>query len=162
MADLRELYESLGFKQVQSYIQSGNVIFESDLSAEQCEVYVRQAINERYGFEVPTTIVTSEFWQRLVTENPFLKRDANIPIERLYVTLLGEKPATEHIRKLEAFDFGEDRWRLDERCIYLCYQTRLSDSKLDNNRLERLLKVSATTRNWKTTLKLYEIVTASE
>lgn len=162
MAGLRDLYADLGFRDVVSYIQSGNVIFKSRKSAQSCVTAIQKGIKSVYEFDVPVQIWTAEQLQMIVEQNPFLAAEPEVPLEQLYVTFLAEEPKQEHLQTLKDFDFGEDVWSLSGKVIYLKYATRYSNSKLNNNFIEKKLKVSATSRNWKTTLKLHELSNALE
>jgi len=161
MADLRDLYVDLGFSEVVSYIQSGNVIFDSRKSAKSCISIIQVGIKTAYGFDVPVQILTVDQWRKTIDSNPFLMVEPEIANEQLYVTFLAEKPKKEDVESLKDFYFGEDAWTLAGAIIYCKYATRYSNSKLNNNFIEKKLKASATSRNWKTTLKLLELSTAS-
>ena len=93
MKDLKSLYEKLGLSKVETYIQSGNVIFESDqkLSNANLELKIQQALAETYGFDVPVIVRTAEEWAESVVNNPFWKeKDADI--DRLHLTFLKDLP----------------------------------------------------------------------
>ena len=157
MADLKDLYLRIGMKNPVTYIQSGNVIFDSRRSARSCVSAIQKAIEAAYKFVVPVQVLTVDDWSLAVQGNPFLAANSAIPIERLYIAFLDEIPEAEYVAHLEAADFGDDKWHLEGKRIYLCYATKCSNSKLTNNLIEKKLKVSATTRNWKTTLKLHDL-----
>src|SRR5690349_15767045 len=92
MTDLKELYESLTFKDVTPFIQSGNVIFKSKKSPdEKLAKKIEDAIHKRYGFDVPVIIRTVEEMQHTISANPFLQQK-NIDVEKLHVTFLAEIP----------------------------------------------------------------------
>src|SRR3954471_13536569 len=75
MTDLKALYEGLKFKEVITYIQSGNVIFKSKSASDQkLAKRIEDAIYERYGFTVPVIIRTAEEMEHAISANPFLKQ----------------------------------------------------------------------------------------
>ena len=103
MKDLKSLYEKLGLSKVETYNQSGNVIFESDqkLSNANLELKIQQALAETYGFDVPVIVRTAEEWAESVVNNPFWKeKDADI--DRLHLTFLKDLPVPEKLEKISA------------------------------------------------------------
>lgn len=162
MKDLKMLFQSLDFENVQTYIQSGNVVFEAAEKENEQEMSfkIAEAILRKYGFEVPILVFKKEEWQKAVIENPFL-REENVATKSLYVTFLAEKPKAENLAKLESVSFLPDIFTVSDKRIYLKVE-KYGKTKLSNNFFERKLKVSATTRNWKTVLKLYDISTKNE
>ena len=102
MKDLKVLFEKLGFSKVETYIQSGNVVFESDQrfsNAEQ-EMKIQQAIAETFGFDIPAIVRTSEEWAESIDCNPFWK-EKEVDIDRLHLTFLKEKPSPEKLEKIK-------------------------------------------------------------
>lgn len=164
MADLKALCEDLGWKNVVSYIQSGNLIFNSDVSNSELELQLEYAIANTYGFDVPVIVRNSNELEDIVKKNPFFKEDSlrqaqtdKDKINRIYLAFLKEKPTQENLEKTLAFNFEPDEFQIKEKEVFLCYSERYSKSKLTNNFLEQKLNVIATTRNWKTVLKLQEL-----
>lgn len=154
MAELRTLCESIGLENVVTYIQSGNIIFTSELQNEELENKIEKAITDKYGFDVPVIVRTSAALQDCVAKNPFaVEHD----IEHLHLTFLKEKPTTENIEKMESIDSGADEFHIIEQDVFLFCAGKYHQSKLTNNFFEKKLKVGATTRNWKTVLKLVEL-----
>ena len=157
MTDLKALYESCGFDRVVTYIQSGNVIFNApDTDATLLRQRIEAAIVGKYGFQVPVTVRSVAAWQTIVDENPFLREDG-IELDKLYVTLLADTPAPDLIAALSAFDFPPDRLVIIRDSVYLHCPKNYGESKLSNNFVERKLRTSATTRNWRTMLTLLEL-----
>lgn len=159
MKDLKSLYDGLGFLKVETYIQSGNVVFESDLklSNADLEVKIQQAITETFGFEVPVIVRTADEWAKSIVNNPFWKeKDADI--DRLHLTCLKEVPSPELLEKIKLFQFMPDRYEIIGKDVFIFCSAGYGTSKLTNPFFESKLKVSATTRNWKTVMKLHEMV----
>lgn len=151
MTDLSELYKSLKFSNITTYIQSGNVIFKADKSLSDNEISAKigKAIAKKYNFEVPVLVRTIKEMEKVISESPF----KNESEERLYVTFLDVKPLDEYIDKLKTVNFPPDKFILKDKTIYLnCIA--YGNTKLNNNFFENKLKVTATTRNWKTVNKL--------
>ena len=160
MEDLRKLMDAEGYKNVKTYIQSGNVIFESDeTSKSKIAAAIESMIEKQYGFEVVIFVIDMNDVNRAVANNPFAKKgELEEGTKKLYVTFLSEKPSIENIEKLEQSSIGEDIIELRDDILYFKLISKASETKLSNNLIESKLKVSATTRNWNTTLKLQSMM----
>ena len=157
MADLKSLYGKLDFSNVQTYIQSGNVIFDSEkIETSILEQKVQQAIAETFGFDVPMIVRTVGEWAESIANNPFWKeKDADI--DRLHLTFLKETPVLKKLIKMMNIDLSPDRFQVIGKDAFIFCSAGYSDSKLTNQFFESKLGVSATTRNWKTVIKLNEL-----
>lgn len=156
MEDLRNLLTEAGFYNVQTYIQSGNVLVDTPESEpEKTEQKVTALLLEKYGFEVPVVAVSETALLNVFNKNPYLEEPV-VPIKQLYVAFLATKPETGNISRLEPDFVYPDTFRLseDRRAIYLCYENPAGNSKMSNNWIESKLKVTATSRNWNTVTKL--------
>ena len=157
MSDLKVLYQSLQFKDVETYIQSGNVVFKSDTKFSDTEMAkeIEKAIEKKYGFQVPVIIRRKKELQNIISDNPFLK-DKNIDTKKLHVTFLSNLPDKTNIESIGNIDFLPDQFIIKGKEIYLHIPESYGETKLSNNFFEKKLKVSATTRNWNTVNKLFE------
>ena len=156
MADLKKLYEEMGFKNVRTFIQSGNVVFESKSPAKLSQK-IEQKIKEHYSFDVPVIIRTKDELQHTVKSNPFLKQK-NIELDKLHVTFLAEQPAKENITKTKEYNYKPDEFHIAEKEVYVHCPNGYGNTKINNTFFEKKLKVGATTRNWKTTNALLEMM----
>lgn len=158
MADLRKLCESLGLQQVQSYIQSGNLVFElaQPEPISELESRLQTFFSETFGFDIPVLIRTSAEWAESIAQNPFLK-EKNVDIERLHLTCLKELPSPELLEKIKTFQYLPDRYEIIGRDVFIFCAAGYGTSKLVNSFFESKLKTSATTRNWKTVMQLNEM-----
>jgi len=158
MAELKALYESLQFTDVNTYIQSGNVIFKSNekLSDIEFAIKIEKALYKKYGFEVPVIIRSKDEIRKVISANPFLK-EKNMDEKRLYVTFLSEMPAKENTEITKSLDFSPDIFFIIGKEVYLCVSSGYGETKLSNNFFEKKLKVNATTRNWNTVQKLLQL-----
>lgn len=145
MAGLKTLYEELGFTKVKTYIQSGNVVFETD---QQDVSLIRQLIESKieatYGFDVTVFIRTADELRQVASTNPFET------IEDVYVTFLAEEPSPEKWANLKSLDPGTERMELKNKELYLQFPDGYGKAKLSNPFVESKLKVRGTTRNWRT------------
>lgn len=158
MTDLKALYESFQFKDVTTYIQSGNVIFKTrdDNSNNELAEKIERAIYEKYNFSVPVIIRSAEEMKHIISVNPFLQ-NKNINTEKLHVTFLEKNPEEKNLESIKTFDFPPDQFIIIDKEVFLHCPENYGETKLSNKFFESKLKVSATTRNWKTVNKLYEI-----
>ncbi|MBJ2173707.1 DUF1697 domain-containing protein [Aureibaculum sp. A20] len=157
MADLQQLLNKNGFKNCSTYIQSGNVLFLSDKTVLEIEKEIKQTIFKKYGFDVPVLVRTVNEIENVFHNNPFLPEQADI--NKLYVAFLAEIPSDENLEKLNAIHFDNANFEIHGKHVFMQYYTKSSDSKLTNNLIENKLKVTATSRNWKTVTKLFELST---
>ncbi len=159
MADLKKRCENLGLLNVQTYIQSGNVVFElvQPESVFGLEIRLQQAFTETFGFDIPVIVRTSGEWAESITLNPFLK-DKNMDIDRLHLTCLKEIPSPELLEKIKYFQYLPDRYEIIGKDVFIYCAAGYGTSKLVNSFFESKLQVQATTRNWKTVMKLHEMI----
>lgn len=153
MEDLRNLCENLGLEKVQSYIQSGNLIFNSATQNSELENILEKAIFSQFGFKIPVIVRDQKELEASIESNPFEKSDIN----KLHLTLLKEISAQESIQAIEDFNSEPDKFVIQEKDIYIVCENKYHKSKLSNNFFEKKLQVVATTRNWKTLTKLVEL-----
>ena len=158
MADLRDIFGDAGCVAVQTYIQSGNVVFEAaqDLAGRLPEI-VTQAISERFGFETAVVVRSGEELRQIVDSNPF---DTSGDPRFLQVAFLEEAPSPEAISRLDLERSPPDAFAVRGRNVYLHYPNGVARSKLTNEYLAAQLQTASTMRNWRTVLTLLEMVNA--
>lgn len=158
MKELKSLYESLGFENVLTYIQSGNVIFDSDIDhAEDIERSIRDAIKAKYNFEVPVDIRTSHEFKEVLANLPF--DDVNLETDgtQMLITFLAQQPDKSAVNRLMEYVKAPEKLTLGDKCIYLHCPNGYGKTKLSNVFIEKKLDVLATTRNLKSVNKLCEL-----
>ena len=150
MDALRKSYEALGFQNVATYVQSGNVIFTSENNEEDALAEtIMQQIEKDFGFEVPVIVLSADKLNCIIDNNPFVKSDKE---ERfLYVTFLASKPKKFDLHAIEEKKRTSEEILITDDAVYLYCPSGYGRTKLNNNFLEKKLQVRATTRNWKTT-----------
>ena len=152
MVDLKSLYEELGFTNVQTYIQSGNVAFEYKKTTPiKLQKMIFDKINNHYGFEVPNLILAPKEIEEALDNNPYQH------IEKPYFTFLSEFPKQENIDALNSISFDNEFFELIAKVIYSHYPNGAGRAKMTLNFFEKKLKVNATARNLNTTKKLLEM-----
>lgn len=156
MDALRQAYEKLNLRNVKSYVQSGNVVFESEESdMELLAGRIEARIEHTFGFAVPVFLREVYDFQRIIGGNPFLVGRNEDP-GKLYVTFLYRPLVEIDLDRLKISGEQADEFILSEQEIYLFCANGYGRSKLSNTFFENKLKQAATTRNWKTVLALYE------
>jgi len=154
MKDLKDLLNSIGLKNCITYIQSGNIVFNTiESNTDDIASMISTEIEKHFSFDVPTIVVTLNELVEISQENIFARKET----KQLYYTFLSTPPTKEDADKFSELKFDNTQFELKKKGIYLNFDTKVSDSKLSNNLIEKKLKVSATTRNWKTIQKLLTI-----
>ncbi len=156
MEALRNALGELGFTNVSTYIQSGNILFQSAVSATaKLETQIHDLIRKQFGFDVRVLVVTPDALRQTVALNPFQKDGIALP--QPYVSFLSERPKPENAKVLESMDFGNDRFEIIGNNIYIHYADGAGKTKLSNAVIEKKLQLDSTARNWKTVRKLLEL-----
>lgn len=155
MDDLRKLFDELGFSSVETFIASGNVIFDApgdDVQAleRRIESHLRAAL----GYEVATFIRSAAELANIVGYQPFPAADLEAEGTSLYIAFLPGPPSDEARAKLMALRTDVDDFHVHGRELYWLCRTRLSESKFGGGLLEKTLKLPATLRNSTTVKKL--------
>jgi uncharacterized protein (DUF1697 family) len=172
MDELRKSFEGLGFEQVQTYIQSGNVVFKAGkLSTPKLSKRIEEAILRDFGFPVSVISRSSDELAAVIEGNPFLKERSldkekidkekldkeKIDLERLHVMFLSEAPALAALKKLGELTAAPDQLRSIDREIYFYLPNGVSGSVLMKSPVDRILAVVTTTRNWRTVNSLHQM-----
>ncbi len=150
MQDLRDLCEKIGLYEVETYIQSGNIVFRSEISnRRELESRIAEAIQVHYGFEVPVWVITTEEITFYLQHDPFGDDEKYDPKRRFYC-LLDKLPDPDGLIAL--WDLAEEPEvvAVVDRMVYLYIPGNAARTKLSNNMVEKLLKCKATTRNQNT------------
>jgi uncharacterized protein (DUF1697 family) len=158
MKDLALVAEGVGANDVRTYIQSGNLVLSSSLSAAPLTQALEAAIATRFGFAVPVQLRTKAQLSHVAVGNPFLKK--GLDEATLHVTFLDAAPKKSAIDAISELAFAPDTLVVAGREIYLSCPEGYGNTKLHNGFFEKRLKVGATTRNWKTVVTLLEMANA--
>jgi uncharacterized protein (DUF1697 family) len=154
MSGLAETFTSLGFENVRTYVQSGNVVFSTNLADESSLAKrVEKELKSRLGLDVVVIIRTSNELAGIVGRNPFAGKEQS----KLHVTFLYTKPARVPIEKMEGVRGEDEEFAVSGREVFLFLPNGYGRTKLSNNFFEKALNVPATTRNWNTVTTLLEM-----
>ncbi|RIK31804.1 MAG: hypothetical protein DCC56_06390 [Anaerolineae bacterium] len=154
MAQLREVLAQAGFKNVRTYIQSGNALVDTDISAKELETKVHALIKKHIGADLTIVVRTASQLQKVLDENPF--KDG-YDISRIFFVLFADSPPAQKVKELLAQDYSPEKLAILKNAAYMFIPNTYGSGKLSNNYLEKKLGVAATTRNFNTLTKLIEI-----
>jgi len=154
MKELVPALEELGFEDVVSYIQSGNVVFRGPAGKAKLAAQLERAIEQRFGLYVTVMLRTPAELEKLIAANPFGGDEA-----KLHVAFLDRKPAAAAVKKLDPDRSPPDEFTVVGSEVYLHFPNGYGRTKLGGDYLERVLGVRATARNWRTVTKLLELAT---
>jgi uncharacterized protein (DUF1697 family) len=158
MAELKALYESRGFRNVTTYIQSGNVVFQAEKDDPAAvETIIERAIKNKFGLPVSVVVRLPSELSKVIKKSPF---HGGTPIDksRLYITFLKSKPAPDLVKALQpAAAKSDDQYKILGNEIHLYCPNGYGKTLLSNSFFEKQLKGIATTRNWKTVNALQSI-----
>ncbi|MEZ5103178.1 MAG: DUF1697 domain-containing protein [Draconibacterium sp.] len=157
MADLRTKIERLGFENVSTYIQSGNVFFQARMEAKEVlEQKIKALILSDLNLDVSVIVLTPKKLEEIINANPYLS-DSKKDRAFMHVTFLQTVPGNYNVESIQDKRMGNEEIVFTDEAVYLYCPNGYGTSKLTNNLFESKMKVAATTRNWKTTLKLLEL-----
>jgi len=156
MAELRTLLSENGYENVTTYIQSGNIFLNSTKIAEEINEHIKHLLKQQFGYDIPVVTFTAEEIKKCFTKNPFLKIEDNI--KNLHVTFLNTAPEKDSTANIFIKTSNNDAYKIEGKIIYLHTPDGYRNTKFTNEQFEKKLKVQATTRNWRTTTKLFEMI----
>lgn len=160
MAELRAHLTGLGYGDVRTLLQSGNVVLDADTSPDRLSADLERELAERFGMRSPIVVRTRAQLAKVVALDPL--RDV-VSEDKLYqVSFLSAKPAKAAIEKLAATDFEPERFVHSGREIYAWHPGGIHSSPLAKRLSDNALGVVATARNWRTTVKLLELASEHE
>jgi uncharacterized protein (DUF1697 family) len=158
MDDLKELYESLGFKDVIPYIQSGNVVFHSDeADVTRLRRHIEDGIEKQFSFQVEVIVRTSAEISEIIETNPFRDQESKESkwVVVLFLAALPEDSAQEDLLKSYV---GPEELFITGKELYIYYTNGIGRSKLSLSLIEKKLKTVGTARNWNTILQLQKLL----
>jgi uncharacterized protein (DUF1697 family) len=157
MTDLRELVAQLGFPQVQSLLQSGNLVFTaSGKTGAALESLLAAGAAKRLGLRTDFFLRTAREWDAIVANNPFPGEAERDP-GHVVVMVLKDAADAKAVAALQAAVKGPEILRADGRQLYIVYPAGIGRSRLTNTLIEKKLGTRGTARNWNTVRKLAEL-----
>jgi len=160
MAELRKLLEGLGYGRVETYIQSGNAVFDGKGTAAKVSRDLCAVLQQHMGAPVDVMVRTPEDLDRVISGNPF-PAEAAADGARVHVGFLDRlAPETAQAglqRIVDQYPKRRDRFHLSGDTLYLHLPDGAADTKFTGKALEKALGCASTARNWNTVLKLREM-----
>lgn len=158
MDELRTLCESCGLRNVETHIQTGNVVFAADASSVDVAADLEAAIEAEFGYVVPVVVRDGDEYAAILDRAPFDALDATEDA-KLYVTFLHDRPSDEEAATLEAESDDVETYVVTNGAVYSVVRRDTYDPKnFSNSLVESTLGVDATTRNWAVTQRLGELL----
>ena len=157
MEALKTTLEAIGFQNVTTYIQSGNVFVDTDEeNAPKVAFVIKQEIFKAFGHEVPVIVIAKEDLSACFKNNPFLN-EKDLDTKKLYVAFVSIALKKESINDLKMSQFKPDEVSIDENRIYIKYAVGAGKTRLDQKYIEKKLNVISTIRNWNTVTQLLKM-----
>lgn len=148
MDHLRGLFESLGFANVETFIASGNVIFEAKTSnTRSLEIKIEKYLENALGYEVSTFVRSTKELIAIACYEPFNKEELIADGNTLFIAFLSDRPTNEASKKILSLASAIDGLHINERELYWLYRRRNGESKLYGPLLEKNVGLKATVRN---------------
>lgn len=160
MADLRRLLEELGYRRVETYIQSGNAVFDAEGSAAAAAKAIAAALEAHMGAPVGVVVRTHEEMARVMATNPFAGEAAadGARVHVVFLAGVAAKDAAAGLERIVAqYPARRDRFHLDGTTLYLHLPDGAAETKFTTKALNRVLGAALTARNWNTAGKLTEM-----
>src|SRR5436309_6808849 len=158
MDELKDLHESLGFKDVFPYIQSGNVVFTSDdAEVARLQRHIEDGFEKKFGFHVEVFVRTSAELRDIIEKNPFQSQPGKESKWVVVVFLAGRPDDTAQEDLLKTYVGPEELFIIGQE-VYIYYTNGIGRSKLSQSLLEKKLKTVGTARNWNTILQLQKLI----
>ncbi len=152
MDELKSLFSSLALENPRTYIQSGNIAFESAHDSNYLQEIIFQSIQTKFSLTIHPILRTRHEWNEIIEKSPFSKK---YDIEHLHLTLLETHPSIDMVNQIEVV---KEEYALLGKEFYLACDLKYSDTKFSNSYIEKSFKTKATTRNWKTVLAIQNLL----
>jgi uncharacterized protein (DUF1697 family) len=165
MADFRALLVALGYKHVETYIQSGNAVFESSAKPEKVASDITKALEKHLGTPVGVIVRTTDQLKRLIDNNPYAAEAAanGALVHAAFLAGPAGKDAEAALASIVAkYPTRRDRYTLNHDAIYFHFPDGAGETKFTGKTLDKAIGVIGTGRNWNTILKLYEMAKSRE
>jgi uncharacterized protein (DUF1697 family) len=159
MSALSAIFTGVGCRGVETFIQSGNVVFQAGKGlARSVPEAVSEEIAKRFGLQIPVVTRSAPQLQRAARDNPFLR--AGVDLATLHVVFLTDRPTITRLASLDALRSPPDEFVAAGREVYLRLPNGVGRTKFTNAYLDTKLATTSTVRNWRTVLKLVEMAMA--
>ena len=156
MASLSSLCTKTGWTEVQTYIQSGNIVFSADAMPAALEAKLERALKKQFGFGIPVIVRPASAWTSYLKNNPFSKESAKEP-KFVQLALSKMPPKADAAKELQARAANGEKIVQKGDAFWIYFQGGVGTSKLSPSLFDRMIGSPTTLRNWRTVLKLAEL-----
>ncbi|TDP03076.1 DUF1697 domain-containing protein [Flavobacterium sp. 245] len=153
MEALKTMLENMGFQNIRTYLQSGNVFVDSEEEASKVGFMIKQEIFKVFGHEVPVIVIAKEDLEMCFKNSPYLK-EKDLDTKKLYVAFVSTELKKENINDLKISQFKPDEASIDGNRIFIKYAIGAGKTRLEGKYIEKKLNVIVTMRNWNTVTNL--------
>ncbi|MEC4114732.1 DUF1697 domain-containing protein [Myroides pelagicus] len=152
---LKSLCTTLGLQNIKTYIQSGNIVYQTTTQDPHAlSLKIHQTIRDNFGLNISILTMSSEQFEDIVNQNPYNTTDE---LSKLYISFINSPPQLNHLDSLNEKKADTELIHITTSAVYLVAAIGYGKTKITNTLIENKLKVTATTRNYKTCLKLIEL-----
>jgi len=156
MAELKEKLSKAGYQDVQTYIQSGNILLKSDESSEKLATQINSLIKNEFGLDISVFVLAEKELRKSLDDCPF---SAELAPNHVFITYLDKEPENTVLELFKSIDLSPEEYMHKGKLFYFYLPSGMAKSKLNNNFIEKKLKVIATGRNLNTINKMLTLIT---
>ena len=160
MAELRSLCAGMRWRNVESYIQSGNLVFAADGTAAELEIQLEQAIKKRFDLSIPAIVRKAPDWPAYILANPF-SEESKLEPNHVMLILSKRLPKSDAAKTLQERAIAGERILGAGGALWIHFGESVATSKLSPALLDRMIGSKATARNWNTVLKIHEMINSA-
>ena len=154
MSYLVDILEGSGFENVSTFIQSGNILLDTNLNEKDTADKIHNIILDRIGADLSVIIKTKSQFKTAIKEVPF---DDRYDYSRIHLVFTNEDIDREKLNKIFSYDFGEEKFAVGTECLYMYLPKSAKKKRLNNNYLEKQLGIASTMRKLNVIQKLYNM-----
>ena len=154
MTYLVEILTEAGLENVKTYIQSGNIVFETDLADNAICTLIHDTIKKKIGADLSVVLKEQPQLTTAIIENPF---DESYDVSRVHLVFTNDQFSKDKLADLLETDFGDELLREGSECLCLYFQREAKKKRLNTNYLEKQLYITATMRKLRSVSRLSQM-----
>jgi len=154
MADLKEKLQLVGFVNVHTYIQSGNILLESENNSSEIMKQINSLIKDEFSLDIDIFVLTKHELRESLEQNPFSK---DLPGNRVFITFLDKELHSTQVEEFKKLNLSPEEYLINKKCFYFYLPEGMANSKLNNNFIEKKFNVKSTGRNINTINKMLDL-----
>jgi len=157
MKDLRDALVKNKFENVKTYINSGNILFESNDEKKKVKKFFEKTILTHFNLKINVTVKTQKELDGIIVNNPFNSKNENENSKRI-VVMLSDNVSEDQVSQLKSDKRIAENYYHEGDLLYIYYHDGAGRSKFTTTYIDKKLKVTSTARNWNTMLKMSEMI----